>query len=162
MITSKAGIEFLKKREDFRGLAYQDEAGVWTIGFGTTKNVKPGDMLTVGEAEKALLEHVRRVEEFISKAIKVPLTQNQFDALVSFIYNVGEGAFNNSQTMQMLNHGCHDQMPVLMARWRYVTKNGAKVRSAGLEKRRSLEGALWSGATEDADLCQGERGQSHK
>lgn len=144
MITSDSGIGLIKNLEGFREKAYQCPAGKWTIGYGITKDVKEGDVVTKEKAEQDLRIHLQRIENFISSRIKVKLNQNQFDALVSFIYNVGESAFNGSQTMQLINLKCYDTVPSLFARWIWITVKGEKVQSEGLMRRRNIEGALWS------------------
>ena len=144
MITSDEGISFLKLREGFRASAYKDQAGVWTIGYGTTSGVKPGDTITEERALETLLIHVQRIEDFLRRVVTIPLQQNQYDALVSFIYNVGENAFQNSQIHQMINHNCLSHIPYMMMRWKWVTINGQKVESLGLLDRREKEGYLWA------------------
>jgi len=148
MITSNSGINLIKNLEGFREKAYQCPAGKWTIGYGITKDVKEGDVVTKEKAEQDLRIHIQRTENFINSHIKTKLNQNQFDALVSFVYNVGESAFNGSQTMQLINHGCYDAVPSLLARWIWITVKGEKVQSEGLIRRRTVEGALWSVPTE--------------
>lgn len=144
MITSQNGIEVLKRLEGFRSDAYQDEAGVWTIGYGITKGVKPGDKVTRQKAEEDLKMHLQLVEHFLNRVITAPLNQNQFDALALFVYNVGESKFLNSQTMQIINHRCYEAVPGWMQRWIWVTIKGEKVQSEGLINRRLAESDLWN------------------
>jgi len=91
----KNGLDLIKEFEGFRNKAYQDSGGVWTIGWGTTKingvNVKSNDICTASEAELYLQIDAHQSEKLVDENVKVPLTQNQFDAMVSIIYNVGPG-----------------------------------------------------------------------
>lgn len=145
MTMSEAGYKFLESLESFRAEAYKDEAGKWTIGYGRTENVKQGDKVDEKTALQDIRIHVSKIEDFLNEAIKVPLEQNQFDALVSFVYNVGISAFHNSQLMQMLNHKCYDTVPYQMKRWKYITVKNGKQESMGLINRREREADLWMG-----------------
>lgn len=90
---SKEGIEIIKQFEGFRSEAYKCPAGVWTIGYGTTSGVKQGDTITQEQAEKRLEDYLnQKVEPVIDDNVKVKLTQNQYDAIASLLYNVGSGA----------------------------------------------------------------------
>lgn len=84
-----------------------------------------------------------RAEYFVEGRVKVPLTQNQFDALCSFVYNVGEGTFLRSTLLKYLNQGRYDVVPEQLKRFVNVTKGGKKVRSEGLVKRREKEAELF-------------------
>ncbi|AFZ34651.1 glycoside hydrolase family 24 [Stanieria cyanosphaera PCC 7437] len=105
LTTSKAGINFIKLWEGLRLKAYRCPAGKWTIGYGTTKGVKAGQEITQREAESLLRNDLVVFEDATRNLVKVQLSQNQFDALVSFVYNVGEGAFAKSTLLQVLNEG---------------------------------------------------------
>lgn len=89
--TSKEGMELIKSFEGCRLKAYQDVAGIWTIGYGHTGNVRPGMSITQEQAETFLRADLKKFEQCINRCVAVPLTQNMFDALVSFTYNVGTG-----------------------------------------------------------------------
>ncbi|MBV6694018.1 lysozyme [Serratia quinivorans] len=91
MAISDKGIEFIKKEEGLRLAAYLDSVGIWTIGYGHTGGVIPGSSISREQAEYLLREDIRGFERIINNEVKVPLNQNQFDALVSFIFNVGPG-----------------------------------------------------------------------
>jgi lysozyme len=91
MEISDKGIEFIKKEEGLRLAAYLDSVGIWTIGYGHTGGVIPGSSISREHAEYLLREDIRGFEKIINHEVKVPLNQNQFDALVSFIFNVGPG-----------------------------------------------------------------------
>lgn len=93
MQTSDRGLEFIKHHEGLETKAYPDPGSAdghpWTIGVGHTKGVKKGDTCTVAQAMEWLREDVRTAEAAVLRLVKVPLTQAQFDALVSFVFNVG-------------------------------------------------------------------------
>ena len=94
---SDAGLALIKEFEGFYPKTYLDPVGVWTIGWGTIGEVaKPGRTITREQATAFLRKELRTVESQIKKLVKVPPNQNQFDALVSFVYNVGSGNFGKS------------------------------------------------------------------
>lgn len=144
MRISEYGISFVKEREGFRAKAYQCEAGKWTIGYGETEGVKPGDTITKEVADQNLRIRLARLSEHISNLVAVPLKQHQFDALVIFADNVGRAAFQRSDLLRLVNLGVVNSIPDELRRWKWVTlPSGEKVESPGLLKRRNLEGDLW-------------------
>lgn len=141
---SKTGIDLISSFEGIRLNAYDDSVGVWTIGIGTTiyqngVKVKKGDKCTQEQALEYLQHDLRSFEKTVNDSVKVPLSQNQFDALVSLAYNIGSGAFKNSTLLKKLNAkdyaGAADQFLV----W---NKGGGKVLK-GLVRRRDAERALF-------------------
>ena len=145
MKTSQSGIDLIKQFEGFRAKPYLCSAGVPTIGYGTTVypngiKVKLSDQkITQQLAETFLQHHVNVIEKNVLSLVKVPLKQNQFDALVSFSYNVGVGAFGDSTLLKLLNAGDIDGASKQFERW---NKTGGKV-SNGLTRRRNAEKALF-------------------
>ncbi len=137
--TSKAGIGLIKKWEGCRTDAYKCPAGVWTIGYGHTATAKPDMMISHLDAEDLLREDLVRFEQAVASLVKVPLTQNQFDALVSFTYNVGTGAFRKSTLLVRVNAKHYNKASQQFRRW--VTANGKEL--PGLVKRREEEEALF-------------------
>lgn len=137
MRVSKAGLSLIKEFEGLRLEAYRCQADVLTIGYGHTRDVKPGDKITAETAEKMLVDDVSVFELAVSKAVTAPLTQNQFDALVSLAFNIGATAFTNSTLVKKLNLG-RDAADEFL-RWRYVNR----VESPGLLRRREAERALF-------------------
>jgi GH24 family phage-related lysozyme (muramidase) len=132
------GVSDLSLIKEFEGLrleAYLCPAKVWTIGYGHTKTAKPGMRITEGGAEALLRHDLEWVESTINKHVKVPLTQNQYDALASFIYNVGAGAFRKSTLLRLLNQGDYDGAAGQFQRW---NKAGGQVLK-GLTRRRKAE-----------------------
>lgn len=144
MNTSQSGINLIKGFEGKRLSAYDDGVGVWTIGYGTIKypngvRVKKGDTCTDAQAESYLKNDLVKFESAINRLVKVPLNQNQFDALSSFIYNLGETNLSKSTLLRKLNakdyKGAADQFLV----W---NKAGGKVLT-GLVRRREAERNLF-------------------
>ena len=144
MKTSQSGISLIKGFEGKRLNAYNDGVGVWTIGCGTIKypngvRVKKGDTCTELQAESYLENDLVKFENAINRLVKVPLNQNQFDALSSFTYNLGETNLSNSTLLKKLNAkdytGAADQFP----RW---NRAGWKVMN-GLTRRREAERNLF-------------------
>lgn len=137
---STRGINLIKKYEGCRLTAYKCPAGVYTIGYGHTNGVKKGQKITQKQAEDFLREDVKTFEKGVLRAVSAPLTQNQFDALVSFCYNCGLSAFKTSTMLKKLNArdyaGAADEFP----RW---NKSNGKVLN-GLVKRRAAERKLFT------------------
>lgn len=144
LTTSRQGVEFIAKHEGCRLKAYLCPAKVWTIGYGTTSlpdgsPVERGMTITQEQAKQYLAHDVKRFERNVNGLVSVPLTQNQFDALVSFVYNIGAGAFGRSTLLEMLNKGGYAAVPDQLMRW---TMGGGKT-LPGLVKRRLAEAELW-------------------
>lgn len=132
-------VELVKGFEGFSPKAYLCPAGVPTIGYGHTGNIKPTDTITQQEAEELLKKDLEKFESGVKKAVKVPLNENQLAALVSFTYNVGLGAFNNSTLLKQLNEGHYDLAADQLLRW---TKAAGK-ELKGLVRRRAAERAVF-------------------
>lgn len=140
MKISKKGLELIKEFEGCRTTAYKCPSGVWTIGYGHTKGVTKGQQITKKEAEAFLKEDVKVFEQGVENLVTVPLTQNQFDALVSFCYNCGLGAFTTSTMKQKLNKGDYTGAAKEFPRW---NKSSGLVLN-GLIKRRAAEQKLFN------------------
>lgn len=123
--------------------AYLCPSGIPTIGWGHTgKDVKIGmEPITQEQADKWLEQDVAEAEAAVNKYVKVPLLQHQFDALVSFVYNVGAGAFAKSTLVKVLNNKSYHAVVPQMKRWIYGSGN--KVLK-GLVHRRNVEAHLWT------------------
>jgi lysozyme len=139
-IINYAGLALIKEAEGYRDHAYQDTGGVWSIGYGHTRGVKQGDTCNPSQAEYWLEADLMDAEAAVSKLVKVPLTDNQFAALVSFVFNVGSSQLEKSTLLRKLNEGGYDLVPACLKSW--IFDNG-KVQP-GLVKRRASEAALWS------------------
>lgn len=130
----------VKESEGLELRAYLCPAGIWTIGWGHTgTDVYKGLVITLAEAEDLLERDLRTSEGYVNSLVKVKLTQNQFDALVSFVYNVGGGAFKDSTLLRLLNAGDYKGAADQLLRW---DKAKGKV-LAGLTKRRQKERELF-------------------
>ena len=141
MKTSHEGLALIKKFEGLELTAYQCSAGVWTIGYGHTKGVQPGDEWSQSHAEHMLEVELEEYEGYINNAVKVALSQNQFDALVSWVYNLGPANLSASTMLKVLNSGEYEDVPAQMKRW---NKAGGKVLE-GLIRRREAEACLFVG-----------------
>ncbi|HBA52895.1 MAG TPA: lysozyme [Syntrophorhabdus aromaticivorans] len=142
---SQEGLELVKKYEGLRTQAYRCPAGVWTIGYGHTEGVKPDTEVTAERAEELLNQDLTQAGAQVERLVHVPLTDNQFSALTSFVFNVGAGNLESSTLLRRLNAGDYDAVPSELAKWVKATdpKTGKKATLAGLVKRRAAEGELW-------------------
>ena len=141
MKTSAEGTALIKKFEGCELEAYQCSANVWTIGYGHTKDVEEGDTISKEEAEEMLVEELHEYENYVNKYVNVALSQNQFDALVSWVYNLGPANLKASTMLKVLNDGKYEEVPYQMKRW---NKAGGKVLD-GLVRRREAEALLYQG-----------------
>lgn len=142
MKTSQQGIDLIKASEGLQLKAYPDPgtgAEPWTIGYGSTRGVTRSMTITAAQAEQMLQVDLRQVEGAVSRLVTVPLTQGQFDALVSFAYNVGEGNLAGSTLLRKLNAGDARGAAEQFGKWVYA----AKKILPGLVKRRAAERALF-------------------
>lgn len=112
-------VKKLKQLEGCRLDAYQDEGGVWTIGYGHTRNVKPGDRITLEEADELLADDLVDVGSNVLRLVRRPMSQNQFDALVCFAFNVGTGedGLAGSTLLKLFNAGDVAAAAEQLGRW---------------------------------------------
>ena len=156
MEMSDHGKELLSQWEGFKLQVYKDAAGLPTIGVGhlLTATEKSSGSITIGgesinysggmskeQVLGLLAQDLGRFENAVNESVTVSLIQNQFDALVSFSFNVGVGAFTGSTLLKKLNAGSYDEVPDELMKW---TKGGGKT-SPGLVVRRQHEIDLWNG-----------------
>lgn len=139
MNVSQNGINLIKKWEGLRLKAYQDSVGVWTIGFGHTKGVKRGDTCTAWQAEQWLKEEARSHMTVAERLIRVPLNQNQYDALTSFHYNLGKNILSGSNLLNLINSKKWNEAAKKMKEY---NRAGGKVLQ-GLVNRRNDEASLF-------------------
>lgn len=137
-----AALELIKRHEGLRTTAYKCPAGVWTIGYGHTSGVRKGMRCTETQAEVWLMDDLRESEQAVDYLVKVPLTDNQRGALVSFVFNVGAGNFAASTLLRKLNAGDYASAADEFRRW---NKASGKV-LVGLTRRRAAEAELFSAA----------------
>ena len=133
------GLELVKHYEGFRNKAYLCPVGVWSIGYGTTRGVEPGDSVTRQEAEDMLMADIRRFEREVKTLIRVPINENQFSALVSFAYNLGADNLRKSTLRAFVNRGDYSGAATEFLRW--VHAGGKEM--PGLLARRKAERALF-------------------
>lgn len=153
MALSGEGVGLIKRFEGFVAKPYNDPVGHCTVGYGTLlhkgncngtdASEKPytGGISEV-EATRLLADRAVEFQKSINDEVKVELNQNQFDSLLSFVYNIGTNAFKNSTLLKLLNQGNYDAVPAEMKKWVYGTVAGKKEVLPGLEKRRKAE-AEW-------------------
>ena len=141
MQTSANGVELIKHFEGCYLDAYLCPAGVWTIGYGHTLDVEEGDSIDQEAAEAFLIEDLEEFEDHVQRLVEVDLSQDQFDALVSWTFNLGYGNLAASTLLAKLNDGLYDEVPEQIKRW---TRAGGRVLD-GLVKRRNAEALLWEG-----------------
>lgn len=142
---SQEGLDLIKSFEGFRPMAYRDTGGVWTIGYGHTgHDVTQALIITQATAEKLLEADVRRFEICVENALHHPVNQKQFDALVSFAFNVGCTAFKNSTLLRHINVGDHASATEEFHRW--IKDDKGQVQP-GLQRRRLAESSLYHSGT---------------
>ncbi|MFN9010181.1 MAG: lysozyme [Hyphomonadaceae bacterium] len=136
----KAGLDLVKSFEGLKLRAYLCPAKVWTIGYGSTgPHVTAGKVITEAQANELLQDDLDRFEKAVTRLVTVPLTQNQYDALVSFAFNVGISALERSTLLKRVNARLFDQARAEFSKW-----NRAGGRPlAGLTRRRAAEAALF-------------------
>ncbi len=141
---SPSGINLITSFEDLKLEAYDDGTGTWTIGFGTTAypdgvRVQKGDRCSLVQANTFFQHDLRRFQNTVNQTVSVVLSQNQFDALVSLSYNIGQHAFKNSTLLKYLNAGNYQAAADQFLVW---NKGGGQVLQ-GLVRRREVEQALF-------------------
>lgn len=131
--------DFVKQFEGRELKAYQCSAGVWTIGYGHTKDVKEGDEISASEAEQLLVEDLTAIANDLSRLVNVPVSDGQYIALLSLAFNIGASALKKSSLLFHLNHKRYNEAAGEFDKWVYA---GGKV-SEGLKRRRAAERKLF-------------------
>lgn len=144
MVTSPAGRAAITRREGNVLTAYRDSVGILTIGVGHTTaagatTVTPGMKITAAESDQILSRDLAKFEPAVLAAVKVPMSQNEFDALVSLAFNIGGGAFSTSSVVKKLNAGDRRGAADAFLAWDKATVRGKKVALEGLTNRRKAE-----------------------
>lgn len=146
MKASDKAIELIKKYEGLSLKAYKDYGGIWTIGYGHTRTAKYGMTITKEQAEELLRKDVETFEKELNAVVKVPLTQNQFDALISFVYNIGISKFKNSKVLKLINDKRFDEAAEELLKWnKAINQFKQYVVVPGLVRRRKDEYLLFKG-----------------
>lgn len=153
----KAGLALIKRFEGYRLAAYQCAAGVWTIGYGHTYGVRKGQTITQAQAEEYLRQDLRKFENYVNNPAYVPqtaqLNQNQFDALVSFAFNLGQG------NLKKVCAGGRSLAQISAAMPKYCKAGGKTLQ--GLVKRRAEEVALFNTPVASQPAIQAAEVQQH-
>ena len=139
MEVSQSAIDLVKDFEGLRLKAYQCPAGIWTIGYGTTRSVWEGLQINEKQAEEFLERDLNYSVKKISFVVNVPINQNQIDALASLIYNIGDSRFVTSTLLYLINKGKYDKAANEFLAWSKI--HGKQ--SHGLEERRARERSLF-------------------
>jgi len=146
MNISDDGFNIIKKFEGCELEAYKCAAGVWTIGYGHTKDVQEGDKWTEEKSEFMLWRELEdEYEHYVNSLVTVPLNQCQFDALVSWVYNLGPNNLKSSTLLKTLNLGNYNGVPEQIMRWNKATVDGERKVLAGLTRRREAEALMFEG-----------------
>jgi lysozyme len=152
MNTSDAGLKLIKQFEGLRLKAYRCPAGVWTIGYGHTSaagapEVRENLRISREEAETILKRDLVQFENAVSSMVKVPLTESQFDTMVSFAFNCGIAALRRSTLLKRVNAGAFEAVPAELMKW--TKADGREL--PGLVRRRRAEAVLWRGLPNRVD-----------
>lgn len=138
---SAAGLALIKRFEGLRLVAYRDAVGIPTIGYGHTAGVRMGDTITADQADKFLWDDTQGAQAAVRNLVTAPLTQGQYDALVSFVFNLGGGNFSSSTLLRKLNAGDYEGAAGEFGRWVHAGGN----RLEGLARRREAERQMFLG-----------------
>jgi len=141
MRISEEGKGLIKKFEGCKLEAYLCSANVWTCGWGATRDVNEKTTWTQEQADERFDHDIVEFEDYINDYVTAPLHQNQFDALVAWVYNLGPNNLKSSTMLRVLNSGEYEEVPHQMKRW---NKAGGKVLE-GLTRRRLAESMLFEG-----------------
>jgi lysozyme len=151
MQISKKGLDLLKTWEQgpkggFASIPYYCSSNKLTIGYGHVINLNESIKYPISEAkaEELLKKDIAWAEKVVNTCVKVPLTQNQFNALVCFVFNIGVLRFKQSTLLSILNQGLYTEVPQQLLRWNVATIGGVKKTLEGLTNRRKAEIALWN------------------
>ena len=140
---TRAAIDLIKRFEGFRSKAAQLPDGRWTIGYGHTRTARVGAEITEADADALLIYDAAGVITAINEWVFSPLTQNQFDALVAFVFNIGLQNFRRSSVLRRLNEGAPLQAACAMEMWRTADFEGERIVIDALVRRRAAEMALF-------------------
>jgi lysozyme len=140
---TRAAIDLIKRFEGFRSKAALLPDGRWTIGYGHTRTARPGAQITEADADALLIYDVAGVITAINEWVFSPLTQNQFDALTAFVFNIGLQNFRRSSVLRRLNEGAPLQAACAMEMWRTADFEGERIVIDALVRRRAAEMALF-------------------
>lgn len=141
-VALKLACPVIKKHEGLMLNAYADGSG-YSIGYGHHGAAK-GDTITESQADKILDQDMIRAAAIVKRNVEVELTAGQYAALISWVFNFGEGAFMQSTLLKVINSGELEAVPGEIKRWRYQVRDGVKTELPGLVSRREAEVVLWN------------------
>jgi lysozyme len=139
MNISDNGLNLIKDFEGIRLSAYPDSSGVWTIGYGSTQGVHPGMVISLAQADQMLRNEISTDESYVTAVVNVDIAQSMFDAMVSFTYNIGQGNFQKSSVLRLVNIGDFISAANAFLLW---NKAGGII-VPGLTRRRQAERKLF-------------------
>jgi lysozyme len=148
LTVSRSAVELIMAFEGFRPKSARLDDGRWTIGYGHTLTAREGAQVTESDAQALLLYDLIQTSHTVNEHVHAPLTQNQFDALVSFVFNIGVRAFRGSPTLRRLNEGRPLDAALTMELWRKADLDGERIVVDSLVRRRAAEKALFLKPTE--------------
>lgn len=151
MHINEKGVALIVEFEGYRGEAYLCPAGVWTIGYGSTKGVKRGDRITMYDAKERLKRELLEYEQGVLSALTVEPNNNEFSACVVLAYNIGIAGFRTSSVVKAHNRGDKEAAARAFGLWNKITVNGVKKTLPGLTRRRMAESALYLTPVEEAE-----------
>ncbi|MGH6957954.1 MAG: lysozyme, partial [Caulobacteraceae bacterium] len=140
---SRSAVELIKTFEGYRPKSARLDDGRWTIGYGHTLTARQGAEVSEADAEALLLYDLIQASHAVNEHVFAPLTQNEFDALVSFVFNIGAAAFRTSPTLRRLNEGRPLEAALTMELWRKSDLEGERIIIDALVRRRAAEKALF-------------------
>lgn len=142
---SEKAVQLAKDYNPFHAEPFLGPAKLWGIGYGHIRTVRAGLILTETQADSLLREDLLIAARCVTRLIRVPLNQNQFDALVSFVFCIGNSQFETSEEVLLLNRGWYSAIPALLAKWNKANK----ITNPTLTRHRAAEGRLWNQPIED-------------
>jgi lysozyme len=143
LTVSRSAVELIMAFEGFRSKSARLDDGRWTIGYGHTRTAREGVKITEADAQALLLYDLIQASHTVNEHVYAPLNQNQFDALVSFVFNIGTRAFRGSPTLRRLNEGRPLDAALTMELWRKADLEGERIIIDALVRRRAAEKALF-------------------
>lgn len=143
MKTNVKGIGLILEFEGFRSSSYLCPAGVWTIGYGATRGVKKGDIITMYDAKERLKRELVEYEQAVLAALTLPPNENEFSSCVVLAYNIGIAGFKSSSVVKAHNRGDKEAAARAFNLWNKATIGGVKKTLPGLTRRRLAEAALY-------------------
>ena len=136
-----AALDLIKQCEGLRLTSYKCPAGVWTIGYGHTGNVQEGHTITEAQAEQLLLADLEESQEAVERLVRVEMTDGEYGAFVSFVFNIGAHAFEHSTLLRLFNGGQVEQCALEFPKWCHA----GSVVLPGLVDRRKHEQEMFYG-----------------